>query len=44
MNPLDLLRSNLSTPMVLGFALSLVAALVKGNIKLPEAIHSTFGA
>ena len=44
MNSLDLLLTNLSTPMVLGFALGMVAALVKSDIKLPDAVHSALGA
>jgi hypothetical protein len=44
MNSIDLLQRNLSTPMVLGFALGIVAALVKGDIKLPDAVHSALGA
>jgi len=44
MDSLELLRLNLTSPMVLGFALGVFAALVKGDLKLPDAVHSAIGA
>lgn len=40
MDTLDLVRLNLLSPMVLGFALGIFAAWVKSDLKLPEALHS----
>ncbi|MFN0241989.1 MAG: sodium-dependent bicarbonate transport family permease [Planctomycetota bacterium] len=40
MDTLDLVRLNLLSPMVLGFVLGVVAALVKSDLKLPEALHA----
>lgn len=37
---LDLAAANLLSPMVLAFALGLVAALVKSDLKLPAEVHS----
>jgi len=44
LDPLDLLRLNLTSPIVLGFALGLVAALVKGDLRLPDAVHSVLAS
>ena len=44
MDALELLRLNLTSPMVLGFALGIVAALVKSDLRLPDAIHSALGS
>ncbi len=44
MESVELLHLNLTTPMVLGFALGVFAALVKGDVKLPDAVHSALGA
>ncbi|MCE9596297.1 MAG: sodium-dependent bicarbonate transport family permease [Planctomycetes bacterium] len=44
MDALELVRLNLLSPMVLGFALGIVAALVKSDVKLPEALHSGLSA
>jgi uncharacterized protein len=38
---LELLRLNLLSPMVLAFALGLVAVWVKSDLKLPEALYTT---
>lgn len=40
MDLLDLLRVNLLSPMVLAFALGLAAALLKSDLKFPEAVYS----
>lgn len=41
MDLVESLRLNLLSPVVLAFALGFVATLVKSDLKLPEAIHST---
>jgi uncharacterized protein len=38
---LELLRLNLLSPMVLAFALGLIAVWVKSDLKLPEALYTT---
>ncbi|MFN0007184.1 MAG: sodium-dependent bicarbonate transport family permease [Planctomycetota bacterium] len=40
MDTFELARLNLTSPMVLGFLLGIVAALVKSDLKLPEALHA----
>lgn len=40
MDTLELVRLNLLSPMVLGFALGVIAALAKSDVKLPEALHA----
>lgn len=44
MDALDLLRLNLTSPIVLGFGLGLVTALVKGDVRLPDAVHSALAS
>jgi hypothetical protein len=44
MDALELLRLNLTSPIVLGFALGIVGALVKGDLRLPDAVHSAIGS
>lgn len=44
MDALELLRLNLSSPMVLGFALGIVAAMVKSDLRLSDAVHSALGS
>lgn len=44
MDSLELLRLNLTSPIVLGFALGIVGALVKGDMRLPDAVHSAIGS
>ncbi|MGL5116024.1 MAG: sodium-dependent bicarbonate transport family permease, partial [Beijerinckiaceae bacterium] len=38
MSPLDLALSNLLSPMVLFFALGLLAALARSDLSVPEAV------
>ncbi len=40
MPPLDLLALNLLSPVVLAFALGVVAALVRSDLKIPEEVHT----
>jgi hypothetical protein len=40
MNTLDLVRANLLSPMVLAFALGVVARLARSDLKLPEGIYA----
>jgi uncharacterized protein len=40
MDPLELLRLNLLSPMVLAFALGLVAVLVRSDLRLPEELYT----
>lgn len=44
MDALELLRLNLTSPMVLGFALGILGALLKSDLRLPDAVHSALGA
>lgn len=44
MDALELLRLNLTSPMVLGFALGVIGALLKSDLRLPESVHSALGA
>lgn len=44
MDALELLRLNLTSPVVLGFALGIAAALLKSDLRLPEAIHGALGS
>lgn len=37
----DLLWQNLSSPMVLAFVLGIVAGLLRSDLRIPEAMHST---
>ncbi len=41
MSTFDLLIQNLTSPMILAFALGLVARLVRSDLKFPEALSST---
>jgi uncharacterized protein len=41
MDPLELLVSNLATPIVLAFALGVVATLVKSDLEIPPPVSST---
>jgi len=43
MDALELLRLNLTSPVVLGFALGIAGALLKSDLRLPEANHSALG-
>ena len=40
MNPIDLLRQNLLSPMVLCFALGCIARLLKSDLRLPESVYA----
>lgn len=40
MDPFELLRLNLLSPMVLAFALGLVAVLVRSDLRLPEELYT----
>jgi hypothetical protein len=44
MDALELLRLNLCSPMVLGFALGAAGAFLKSDLRLPEAVHSALGS
>ncbi len=44
MDALELLRINLTSPMVLGFALGIVAALAKSDLRLPDQVHSALSS
>ncbi|NJL32755.1 MAG: sodium-dependent bicarbonate transport family permease, partial [Chloroflexaceae bacterium] len=41
MDPLELVRINLFSPMVTAFVLGIIATLVKSDLKIPEALYSS---
>ncbi len=41
MDTLELLRLNLASPMVLAFALGIVATLVRSDLRIPDALYTS---